>query len=93
MRYHTNRARMQQATERFRTDLLNGQIPHVADELLSAHVLNTRLQEVRGGYWLVKAAGSSEFRIDAAIAAVLAYEARADALVDHDEADSDFAFL
>jgi phage terminase large subunit-like protein len=93
MRYHTNRARMMAATERFRTDLRSGQVPHVVDERLSDHVLNARLREARGGYWLSKA-GGSELRIDAAVAAVLAYEARCDALAGDEHVDrGEFAFL
>lgn len=92
MRYHTNRARMMAATERFRTDLVSAQVPHVADERLSAHVLNARLRAARGGYWLAKAAG--EEKIDAAIAAVLAYEARCDAIAADDPVDrGEYAFL
>jgi phage terminase large subunit-like protein len=92
MRYHTNRSRMIGATERFRTDLLNGQIKHVADEHLAEHVLNARLSEARGGYWLKK--GAADQHIDAAIAAVLAYEARCDAVATDDSADrGEYAFL
>jgi phage terminase large subunit-like protein len=74
LRFHTNRSRMMAATERFRTDLASGLIMHAGDETLSRHVLNVHLREARGGYWLAKGHG----HIDAAVAAVLAYEARCD---------------
>jgi len=80
LRYSTARSRMQQATERFRTDLVAGKLSHVGDAVLTAHVLNAQMRETRGGYWLAKARPSSDEKIDAAVAGVLAYEARADAL-------------
>ncbi len=79
-RYPTNRARMMGATERFRTDLVAGRIPHTGDADLSRHVLNAQTREARGGYWLQKDAPGSPNKIDAAIAAVLAYEARCDSV-------------
>lgn len=81
LRYSTARSRMQAATERFRTDLVAGKIPHVAtDQALTAHVLAAQMRETRGGYWLAKSRPGSPEKIDAAVACVLAYEARADAL-------------
>jgi phage terminase large subunit-like protein len=80
MRFHTSRSRMQGATERFRTDLVAGRVSHTGDEHLTKHVLNAQVRETRGGYWLAKARPGGTDRIDAAVAAVLAYEARADAL-------------
>jgi len=80
LRYSTARSRMQAATERFRTDLVAGRVVHAADATLSAHVLAAQMREARGGYWLAKSRPSSPDKIDAAVAAVLAYEARADVL-------------
>jgi phage terminase large subunit-like protein len=85
MRFSTNRARMQSATERFRTDVSGGEFGHVGDEQLTAHVLNARVRQARNGYWLAKSRPSSPEKIDAAVAAVLAYEARADALAGRGE--------
>jgi phage terminase large subunit-like protein len=82
MRFATNRRRFQGATERFRTDVASGELPHAQDERLSAHVLNAHVHNTRGGYWLAKARPSSPDKIDAAVAAILAYEARADALAE-----------
>jgi len=76
VRYPTNRSRFMGALERFRTDVASDLIPHDGDERLTRHVLNAQVSEVRGGYWLTKATATD--RIDAAIASVLAYEARCD---------------
>jgi len=78
-RYHTSRSRMMAATERFRTDVMAGSLPHTGDATLTRHVLAAQTREVRGGYWLTKTRPGSPDKIDAAVAAVLAYEARADA--------------
>jgi phage terminase large subunit-like protein len=80
VRFATNRTAMMAATERFRTDLVAGRLTHDGDATLTRHALNTQIREVRGGYWLAKDRASSANKIDAAVAAVLAYEARADAL-------------
>jgi phage terminase large subunit-like protein len=94
-RYPTNRARFMAAVERFRTDLLAGAVPHTADEVLGRHVLNAQTREVRGGYWLEKPRTGTAGNIDAAVAAVLAYEARCDVVATgSSEADrGEFAFL
>jgi phage terminase large subunit-like protein len=76
--WSTNSARMIHAVERFRTDLVDGKLRHANDTTLNAHVMNARMREVRGGYWLTKDRDAA--KIDAAIAAVLAYEARCDAI-------------
>jgi len=80
VRFSTNRTAMLAAVERFRTDLAAGTLHHVGDETLTRHALNAQVREVRGGYWLTKDRSRSANRIDAAVAAVLAYEARCDAL-------------
>jgi phage terminase large subunit-like protein len=92
MRFWTNRSRMMAAAERFRTDLVGGGIPHVVDDDLTRHVTNTQLREVRGGYLLTKGRGEQEAN-DAAVAAVLAYEARSDLLAAENVDRGDFAFL
>lgn len=86
LRFHTNRSRMMSAVERFRTDLAAGTVIHTGAEPLTRHVLNAQMREARGGYWLAKARPGSPDKIDLAVAAVLAYEARCDALaVDEQE--------
>jgi phage terminase large subunit-like protein len=76
--WSTSTSRMIAAVERFRTDLVSGELEHTDDVVLTAHVMNARMREVRGGYWLAKDRDSA--KIDAAVASVLAYEARADAI-------------
>ena len=93
MKYWTNRARFMNAVERFRTDHASSKIKHVADERLTRHVLSAQLREVRNGYVLTKGRKWDEM-IDAAIACVLAYEARTDHLLEADpERKKGFAFL
>ncbi len=72
----TNSSRMIHAVERFRTDLVAGKAIHNGDSVLTTHVMNARMREVRGGYWLMKDRDTA--KIDCAIAGVLAYEARCD---------------
>lgn len=78
--FATNTRPMQNAVERFRTDLLGGSVWHLGDPRLTRHVLNARTKEVRGGYYLAKERPTSRDKIDLAVCAVLAYEARCDAL-------------
>jgi phage terminase large subunit-like protein len=80
MRYDTNRARMMAAVDRFRTDVVAGRLQHAGETTLTRHVLNAQVRETRGGYVLEKERRGSTNKIDVAIAAVLAYEARADLL-------------
>jgi phage terminase large subunit-like protein len=90
VRYPTNRARFMQAAERFRTDVIEGHVHHAEDERLTRHVLNAQVREARGGYYLDKS--SSTEKIDLAVAAVLAYEARCDVIAAARER-SGYAFL
>jgi phage terminase large subunit-like protein len=91
VRYPTNRSRFMGATERFRTDIVAERVPHVVHDALTRHILNAQVREVRGGYWLDKATTTE--KIDAAIASVLAYEARCDSINVNDEDRGEFAFL
>jgi phage terminase large subunit-like protein len=80
-KFDTTKVRMVGAVERFRTDVTARTLHYAGSEVLTRHVLNAQVKEARGGgYWLSKERPGSTNRIDAAIAAVLAYEARADAL-------------
>jgi phage terminase large subunit-like protein len=80
-KFDTTKVRMVGAVERFRTDVTARTLHYAGSEVLTRHVLNAQVKEARGGgYWLSKERPGSPQRIDAAIAAVLAYEARADAL-------------
>jgi phage terminase large subunit-like protein len=78
----TNRMRqMSAAVERMRTDALAAEgICHDGDSTLRMHVLSAHMRKTRTGYWIEKASSNSPDKIDAAVAAVLAYEARNDAL-------------
>jgi len=78
--FHTARAPMVAAVERFRTDIVAGEAGHTGDPNLTRHVMNARMKETRGGYFLTKDTPMSPNKIDLAVAAVLAYEARCDAL-------------
>lgn len=73
-------SRIGPALERFRTDAQRGEFSHDGDALISRHVVNARTATTRAGYRLEKPGRASEEKIDGAIAAVLAYEARCDAL-------------
>jgi phage terminase large subunit-like protein len=80
-KFDTTKVRMVGAVERFRTDVTARTLKYNVSDVLTRHVLNAQVKEARGGgYWLGKDRPGSQNRIDAAIAAVLAYEARADAL-------------
>lgn len=79
MRFWTARARMMAAVERFRTDNVARSVPHAPDDRLDRHILNAQVKITRGGYWLTRR--SEREKIDGAIATVLAYEARCDALL------------
>ena len=80
-KFDTTKVRMVGAVERFRTDVNMRTLHYAGNEVLTRHVLNAQVREARGGgYWLSKERPGSPNRIDAAIAAVLAYEARADSL-------------
>jgi phage terminase large subunit-like protein len=89
--YSTNTSRMIHAVERFRTDLVSGAVHHTSDRTLNEHIMNARTREVRGGYWLMKDRESA--KIDAAVASVLAYEARCDAIAAGVQRKTGFAFL
>jgi phage terminase large subunit-like protein len=85
VRYPTKRGRMADAVERFRTDLAAGRLKHTGDATLTRHALNAQMRETRVGYWLAKPGSGPADKIDLAVAAVLAYEARADALASEPE--------
>jgi phage terminase large subunit-like protein len=77
----TNRpATMVKALERFREAVAAKRLIHDGSTLLRRHVLNARRRVSRSGITISKENPSSLRKIDAAMAAVLAYEARADAI-------------
>ena len=77
----TNRKKaMAEANERFHTAVEQGVILHPGDEVLTRHILNAHITESPWGDLLRKDIRGGSRKIDAAIAAVLAYEARAEAI-------------
>jgi phage terminase large subunit-like protein len=77
--WSTNRPKaMGGALERFRTDLHSGRVSFDGSALLRAHLLAARLITNRAGGYLDKPTRADH--IDGAVAAVLAYEARCDAI-------------
>lgn len=79
----TNRTKaMGEALERFTTAAKTGVLRHDGNHFLAQHVKNAHRDEVRGHMAIRKEKPWSPNKIDAAMAAVLAYEARADAIAD-----------
>lgn len=93
------RSAMVQAIERFETAVnTRGLLISSADrdEVLVRHLLNAHEQEVPGGKLIRKETPKSDRKIDAAMAAVLAYQARGDAIeagrLESDPEDSNTMF-
>jgi len=89
VRFETSKPRMSAAAERFRTDLIAGDLVHNGDLTLEAHVLAAQMRVNRFGYVLEKplsADNRSRLKIDCAVAAVCAYEARCDAVAKGEDA-------
>ncbi|WP_019984529.1 MULTISPECIES: hypothetical protein [unclassified Streptomyces] len=81
--FWTNKpTRMVQAVERFRTAAMVKDLLHDGDDDLTRHVLNAVVREVPQGFLITKDSPRSRKKIDAAVSAVLAFEARADAIAD-----------
>ena len=85
--FWTNKpTRMVQATERFRSAVMTKEICHDGDERLTRHVLNAVTREVmvggEVGILIQKDSPRSKRKIDLAVCAILALEARADAIAD-----------
>lgn len=70
------------AIERFETAVHIGEFRHAGDATLTRHVLNCTVEETPYGKRIRKDAKGSARKIDAAVAAVLSYEARARAIAD-----------
>lgn len=64
------------ALERFRNAVVDGELSHDGSYALTRHVLNARRRLTRSGVQIGKEHPESARKIDAAVAAVLAYEAR-----------------
>ncbi|MGW2579886.1 hypothetical protein ACWCYZ_00875 [Streptomyces virginiae] len=81
-------SRMVNAIERFRTAVTTGDVQHSDKGLdkikgkLTRHVLNAVAREVPQGVLIRKDSPKSKRKIDLAVCAILAFEARADAIAD-----------
>lgn len=73
---------MAESNERFSTAVATGSLKHRNDEVLTRHVLNAHIEETPWGELLRKDIRGGSRKIDAAVAAVLAYEARGEAVED-----------
>lgn len=88
LEWWTNRQKaMVDALERFHDAIVSGAVhgaektlTHSGDSVLAQHILNARRRDVRSGVLISKEHPGSNRKIDAAMAAVLAYECRADAV-------------
>jgi phage terminase large subunit-like protein len=81
--FWTNKpTRMVQAVERFRTAAMVQDVKHDGNDDLTRHVLNAVVREVPQGFLIQKDSPRSKKKIDLAVCAVLAFEARADAIAD-----------
>lgn len=65
------------ATERLHNAILNLEVTHDGSSVLTRHVLNARRRVGRVGVQIAKEHPSSERKIDAAVASILAFECRA----------------
>ena len=68
------------ALDKFQSAVLNNELRHDGSPTLTRHVLAARTIKTRVGVQIVKENPTSDRKIDAAIAAVLAWQARLDAL-------------
>lgn len=72
--------RMAPAADRFLASVVAGEMSHDGDPVLTRHVTNAVTRETRWGLRIEKETKTSERKVDAAQAAVMAGEARRDAL-------------
>jgi hypothetical protein len=68
------------ALTKFESAVLDGQLTHRGDSTLTRHILNARRFMTRYGFQIRKENPDSPNKIDAAVAAVLAWQARLDAI-------------
>jgi phage terminase large subunit-like protein len=79
----TNRKKaMAESNERFHTAVMKTELKHGNDEVLTRHVLNAHIEETPWGDLLRKDIRGGSRKIDAAVAAILAFEARGEAIED-----------
>lgn len=81
LEWWTNRPKyMVDALERFHEAVVTRELTHDGGSVLTRHVLNSRRRVGRSGITISKEHPGSSRKIDAAMAAVLAYECRGDAV-------------
>lgn len=81
LEWWTNRPKaMVAALERFHEAVTGGQLTHDGGSTLTRHVLNARRRIGQAGLTISKEHPGSDRKIDAAMAATLAYECRSDAI-------------
>lgn len=68
------------ALEKFRSSVVDNELTHDGSSVLARHILNARRRESRSGIQIMKEHPDSPKKIDAAIAAVLAWQCRVDAM-------------
>lgn len=68
------------ALEKFRSSVTDGELTHDGTSVLTRHILNARRRESRSGIQIMKEHPESARKIDAAVAAVLAWQCRVDAM-------------
>jgi len=68
------------ALEKFRSAVVDGEMTHDGSSALTRHVLAARMVHSRSGIQIAKEHPDSHNKIDAAVAAVLAWQARLDAV-------------
>lgn len=68
------------ALESFRSSVADSELTHDGSSVLARHILNARRRRSRSGIQIMKEHPESPRKIDAAVAAVLAWQARVDAM-------------
>ncbi|MGW6578856.1 terminase [Streptomyces globisporus] len=68
------------ALEKFRSSVVDGELTHDGSSAMTRHILNARRRESRSGIQIMKEHPDSSKKIDVAVAAVLAWQARVDAM-------------
>jgi len=102
LEWWTNRRKpMTYALNNFDTAIKEGQLHHDGDTRLSRHIANSRRKDLPGerdeqgkALWLIqKERPDSPHKIDLAMAAVLSWEARTDAIADGVTKEPDYQFM
>jgi phage terminase large subunit-like protein len=68
------------ALEKFRSSVVDGELTHDGSSVMTRHILNARRRDSRSGVQIMKEHPDSPKKIDVAVAAVLAWQCRVDAM-------------